>query len=264
MSPNKILPERERALGVALDAAREAAEVLQAGFRQTIVSSYKDGIELVTEYDRRCEDLIVGALRAAFPDHRIVGEESGHHGSDGEQVPTWFVDPLDGTVNFAHHLPWYAVSIGLRWQGVLELGVVLAPEFDWELTAIHGGGTQLNGAEVRVSETNSASDALVATGFPYDRSHFDNVDHLRSVLHGVRGVRRMGTASLDCLAVACGWLDGYWEYALRPWDVCAGALLVAEAGGQVSSPDQTPFSLESGTILATNGKIHAGLATLLR
>lgn len=257
---------KHRALETALAAAREAAPLLHAGFRARPVAEHKSKVDLVTEYDRRSEALLVERLRAAFPDHRIVGEEGGAQGADAADLdrPVWYVDPLDGTVNFAHHLPWYAISIGLELGGEQQVAVVLAPESGWEVTAIAGEGAFLNGERIHVSSSQPLQKALCASGFPYEREPFDNVDNVRAVLHRAQAVRRMGTASLDLVAVACGWLDGYWEFTLKPWDISAGALLVQEAGGRVSLADGGTFSATDDSIVATNGLIHDELLAILK
>jgi len=261
-SPKRLDPEE--ALEVATEAAREVAHILREGFRQTIAIERKDGAEIVTEYDRKAEALLVEKLHARFPDHRIIGEEGGTQGAPGDHRPTWYLDPIDGTTNFARHIPWYAISIALEVKGRLRVGLVLAPENRWELSAVRGGGALLNGHPIRVSDGEDLRRSLLGTGFPYERKDFDNTEHLHNALQSARGVRRMGTASLDCLAVACGWLDGYWEYRLRPWDVAAGALLVEEAGGRVTLTDGKPFDLHKGDIVATNGHIHEQLLVMLR
>ncbi len=257
---------RERALEVALGAAREAALLLREGFRcEELTIEHKSAIDPVTDYDRRAEALLVGRLRDAFPDHRLRGEEGGDQGADAadDERPIWYVDPLDGTVNFTHHIPWYAVSIGLERGGEGEVAVVLAVEQGWELTAIRGRGTKKDGAPARVSAAVELVASLLATGFPYRREIDDNIRRTSRVLHRAQGIRRMGTASLDLAGVACGWLDGYWEPGLSAWDMSAGALLVHEAGGRVTNLVGAPFRSERPSIAASNGLIHdALLATL--
>jgi myo-inositol-1(or 4)-monophosphatase len=255
--------ELHRARDIALAASREAAELLREGFRSEPQTQKKGGVELVTEYDGRSEALLVAQIARAFPEHRVVGEELGQQGAADTAAPCWYVDPLDGTVNFAHHLPWYAISIGLEWKGRGLMGMVVAPELGWELIAIDGEGTWLNGQRVHVSQTETLQDAVVATGFPYRRDDFDNTAQLKAALARCRGLRRMGTASLDCLAVACGWMDAYWEFRLQPWDVSGGAICVREAGGTVSAVDGAPYRAGEGQILCSNGRIHRALQELL-
>ena len=251
------------ALAVARRAAADAGALLRAGQRQGVTVEYKGEVDPVTDCDRRSERLVVGALADAFPDHAVVGEEGMELCGDGGEL-VWYVDPLDGTVNFAHGLHWYAVSIGLERAGLPVLGVVLAPELDWEWWGIEGSGAFFNGQRVTVSEA-PLDRALLATGFPYDRrtSADNNVPQLTAALRHGQGIRRMGVASLDAALVASGRLDGYWEFKLKPWDVSAGALLVREAGGRVTDLDGGPFDSRSGRILATNGRFHDELARLL-
>jgi myo-inositol-1(or 4)-monophosphatase len=256
----------QHALEVARDTARLAGELLRDGHRRSFVVENKGEVDLVTEHDRRSEALCVGRLSAAFPGHAIVGEEGAEvRPGGGAADHTWFVDPLDGTTNFAHGLPLYAVSIGLEIEGEPCLGVVFAPELGWEFTGARGGGVRLNGAPVRVSSTPRLDGSLVATGFPYDRrtAEDNNLRELGRVLVKCQGVRRMGVASLDCAAVACGWLDGYWEFKLEPWDISAGALLVLEAGGRTSDLDGGRYSSRSGRIVASNGLVHEELLSAL-
>jgi myo-inositol-1(or 4)-monophosphatase len=258
--------ELERALSVALAAAREAATLLREGFRaDELTIEHKSAIDPVTEYDRRAEALLVGRLREAFPDHRLRGEEGGDQGADAndDERPIWYVDPLDGTVNFTHHIPWYAVSIGLEQGGQGQAALVLAVEQGWELTAIRGQGTRKDGKLARVSAAPRLVSSLLATGFPYRREIDDNVVRLSRALHRAQGIRRMGTASLDLAGVACGWLDGYWEPGLAPWDMSAGALLVQEAGGRVTAIDGGPFRAERASVLASNSLIHDDLLATL-
>lgn len=266
MSATLSTPQLERALEVALAASREAAELLREGFRADgLTIERKSAIDPVTEYDRRAEALLVGRLREAFPDHRLRGEEGGDQGADAadDERPIWYVDPLDGTVNFTHHIPWYAVSIGLELAGAGQVAVVLAVEQGWELTAIRGRGARRDGAATRVSGAAELVASLLATGFPYRREIDDNVARLSRALHRAQGIRRMGTASLDLAGVACGWLDGYWEPGLAPWDMSAGALLVTEAGGRVTAIDGGPYRSERPSIAATNGLIHDDLLATL-
>ncbi|MCK5799692.1 MAG: inositol monophosphatase [Deltaproteobacteria bacterium] len=259
--------ERHAALDAALAAAHEVAEVLREGFRRDDLEiEHKSDVDPVTEYDRRAEAIIVDRLRRAFPDHRLRGEEGGSYGADAadEARPLWYIDPLDGTVNYTHHIPWYAVSLGLEMAGLQEVALVLAVEQGWAMTALRGEGTLRDGAPVRVSQAKDLVSGLFATGFPYDRGSFDNVEELRAVLHGTQGIRRMGTASLDLAAVACAWIEGFWELGLKPWDMSAGALLVAEAGGRVTALDGEPFRSEVPSIVATNGALHDDLLAILR
>lgn len=255
----------ERVLETAVAVAREAGQVLARGQRAGFSVEQKAGSEIVTECDRRSEVLIVERLRAAFPAFGLVAEEGSgdDHATAGR--PTWYVDPLDGTNNFAHGLPWYTVSLGLELDGQALVAVVHAPSTGWTWTATRGGGCRLNGEAARVSQTDALDKALVATGFAYDRwtSTRNNISEFNTLLMRCSDLRRVGAASLDCAMVASGWLDGYWELTLRPWDVSAGALLVEEAGGHVSAVDGSPFSSAGGAIVASNGRLHPALLSAL-
>lgn len=259
----------ERAVQVASDLARRAGALLREGSRRGFEVDHKGEVNLVTEYDRQAEALVVPELGRAFPDHAVVGEEGSLAGREAPGRPVWYVDPLDGTTNYAHGMPFYAVSIGLERDGVPLVGVVHVPELSWELRATRGGGAFFVGPEgerrLRVSRTPDLDRSLVATGFPYDRrsSSHNNVPHLAAVIRRCQGIRRVGVASIDCALVAQGRLDAYWEYKLQPWDISAGALLVLEAGGRVTLPDGSPYRSTDGNILASNGWVHDELAAVL-
>jgi myo-inositol-1(or 4)-monophosphatase len=254
-------------LGLARQLASEAGGLLKtAAFRPHAGESKRVATDLVTEWDRRSEKLIVDGLRAARPDDHIVAEEGGALGAPpGPGVRRWLIDPLDGTTNFSHGLPFFCVSIGLEADGILEVGVVQAPALGWSFFAARGQGAFWNGKPISVSETAELDRALLATGFPYDRkisddNNFAEFVALKKLTHGVR---RVGAAALDLAMVAAGWLDGYWEKKLKPWDLAAGALLVLEAGGKVSAWDGGPLSVDSGAAIATNGRIHDALRSSL-
>jgi myo-inositol-1(or 4)-monophosphatase len=255
----------DRALQTARETARRAGALLRDGRRRAFAVDHKGEVDLVTEHDRRSEALVVEALSRAFPDHAVVGEEGSAVGREGSGRPVWLVDPLDGTTNYAHRMPWYAVSIGLELDGEPLVGVVHAPEMGWEFWAARGRGAHLGDAPIRVSTVPDLDGALVATGFPYDRrtSPHNNVPELAAVLRRCQGVRRIGVASLDCALTAWGRLDAYWEYKLHPWDISAGALLVLEAGGQVSLADGERYRSGAGDIAASNGLVHDELLAAL-
>jgi myo-inositol-1(or 4)-monophosphatase len=260
MTPRELTEASSRVEAIA----RRAGALLRQGQRQGFTVENKSAVELVTEHDRRAEALIVAALEAAFPAHRIVGEE-GSLLEGGDSHAVWYVDPLDGTTNFAHGIPFYAVSIGLEIEEEPALGVVYAPDNDWMFVAAKGQGAFLNGQPLRVSSATGLAQALLATGFPYDRTHpeVNNLAEFGEVFLRSQGIRRMGVASLDCAMVAWGVLDGYWELQIKPWDVSAGALLVREAGGCVTDTTGGPFRSTAGRILATNGIIHQELRDVL-
>lgn len=248
---------------VAVDAARAAGRLLRDALRGSRRIAYKSSpINLVTEMDERAETVIVDALSGVFPDDAILAEERG--ASAGRSGRRWIIDPLDGTTNYAHGVPAFAVSIGLEADGRVMLGVVYEPNLDELFVAEHGRGAFLNDARITVSSTTTVDASLLATGFPYDlRDHTDNnlreygTFSLRS-----RGVRRWGSAVIDLAWVAAGRFDGFWELRLAPWDVAAGMLITEEAGGTVTSIDGRPLDIDRPTVLATNGKIHQEMLDL--
>jgi myo-inositol-1(or 4)-monophosphatase len=255
----------ERAARAAVD---EAAALLRAAWCETKTIRHKGDVDLVTDTDHNVEAMVVARLRAAFPDHHIIAEE-GH--GDGPLLATdddtyvWYLDPLDGTTNFAHGYPQFAISLALARGQELELALVHDPIRDETFAARRGAGATLNGARLGVSAVTALPQALVATGFPYDRR--DHTDYylgfFKDFVRGAQGVRRNGSAALDLCYVACGRLDGFWEWKLRPWDVAAGTLIVREAGGLVTDFRGAAFDLHGNQILASNGHLHAAMADLL-
>src|SRR5690625_4083920 len=226
--------ERRQSLSVARVIAEALVEPLieaQAGNRAI---EKKGEIDLVTEHDRRTEDFIREQLHLALPHHRVVAEEEGASG-EGESI--WYVDPIDGTTNFAHGHPFYAVSMGLVSKGIPQVGVILAPALGALYWGSRDTGAHRNAAPIAVSETALLRDSLLATGFPYDRweAEDENLEEHRAVLKRSRGIGRCGAAALDLAFVASGVYDGYWEQRLSPWDLAAGAFLIELAGGRVSS-----------------------------
>lgn len=255
------------ALDLAIQAAREAGRLQQehAGAAHTIrtKSSFSD---LVTEVDGLCEAAIRGLIAQQYPDHAVLGEEDGEQGGQDARY-RWVVDPLDGTVNYAHGFPFYCVSIALEERGPDAarrlLGVVYDATRDELFTATLGGGAFLNGQAVRVSDVPLLrTPALLSTGFPYDPGDRRNLGLLGRLLALGVPVRRPGAAALDLCYVACGRLDGYWEMGLRPWDSAAGSLMIQEAGGQVSGRHGEPHA-DGPVIVASNGRLHAELLAVL-
>lgn len=260
MSENAI-PEARDALAIARQVAGEAAQLLRTASGSTARTwSKSNPRDLVTEWDTRCEAMVRERLHALTPGIPLLGEESGTGGLEhtGAAEFRWLVDPIDGTVNFAHGLPIFSVVIALEQHGQPIAGVVHAPVLGWEFYAHEHGGAFMNGEPVHVSATDALERALLATGFPYDRATNPN-NNLAEWDHFQRragACRRLGSASLDLCMVACGWFDGYWERRLNPWDVSAGALIVREAGGRVSSCTGAAFSSAAGELVASNGAIH--------
>jgi len=244
--------------------AREAGALLRHGYGHVEKIEHKGVVDLVTEFDRQSEALIVESLRRAFPTHAIRAEEGG--GKTAESEYEWLVDPVDGTTNFAHGFPVFAVSLALTQHGRPIAGIVYDPLRDELFAAETGHGATLNGAPIHVSAGADLSQSLLATGFPYDvrtnpRNNFAQFQQfsLRS-----QAVRRAGAAALDCVWVAAGRLEGYWEFRVKPWDVGAGALIVREAGGRATTIDGDENFLSDDSILASNGRIHDQMLRVLR
>ena len=256
----------QNTLDTAIKIARAAGAILRQGWGRAGRVEYKGEVNLVTEYDRRAEALIVAALREQFPTHHIYAEEQGDAGP-GDSPYTWLIDPLDGTTNFAHGFPAFAVSIGLMHQGEGVVGVIFDPTREELFTAGVGLGARLNGAPIHVSQAAELDRALLATGFAYNRrtAANNNVDNLARFVRRCQGIRRAGAAALDLAYVACGRLDGFWEMGLHPWDVAAGALIVRQAGGRVTDFGGGDDDHPSGRrIVASNGRIHNQMLDVLR
>lgn len=248
-------------------AAYKGAEVLMAKFGNLSRIDKKGAIDLVTEADTASEERIIETLRSRFPDHAVLAEESGSRSGAGDNGsdPQWIIDPLDGTTNFAHGLALFCTSIAFAVDGEVRVGVILNPVSGELFTAVKGEGAALNGHPIRVSETAAVSESLLVTGFPYNfKTIFQDVmARFGNCLKAGRGIRRLGSAALDLCFVACGRFEGFWEQNLHPWDTAAGFLMVEEAGGAVTDFGGTPFAIEGKEILATNGKIHDEMLSLL-
>jgi myo-inositol-1(or 4)-monophosphatase len=257
----------QAALNLAVQAAHEAGRIQQQHVGKTHTISTKSSFsDLVTEVDGLCEAAIRGLIAQTFPDHAVLGEEEGEQGQQGAQY-RWVVDPLDGTVNYAHGFPFYCVSVALEQRGIggtqRLLGVVYDATRDELFTATRGGGAFLNGQPIQVSGTPTLkTPALLSTGFPYDPGDRRNLGLLGRLLALGVPVRRPGAAALDLCYVACGRLDGYWEMGLKPWDSAAGALIILEAGGQVSGRHGEPHD-DGPVIVASNGQLHDELLAVL-
>ena len=243
--------------------ARGAGQVLLEKTRTGFEIEYKGTIDPVTDADRAAEDFVVSELQRLFPQHSIMAEEGGFTARSEEYV--WVIDPLDGTTNFAHRYPHYAVSMALAKGGEIVLGVVYNPVLDECFSAEKGGGAFLNGKPVEVSRTERVIDSLLATGFPYDvaTTERDNMLPFKRAMKASQGVRSFGAAALDLCHVACGRLDGFWERDIKPWDIAAASLIVAEAGGRVTAWADSPFDPFGRDVIATNGIIHAELLQLI-
>jgi myo-inositol-1(or 4)-monophosphatase len=266
-------------LDVAVEAAREAGAILLAEFDRPKKITYKGEVDIVTESDRRSEEVIVARLRSRFPKHAIVGEEGGAQGAgrslaSPEPQHCWYIDPLDGTTNFAHGYPCFAVSIGLAENvragegplvSKLIVGVVYNPVARELFTAERGEGACLNQKRIHVSSIERLSAGLLATGFPVQkRTQNPNIHYYWDFTMRSHGVRRDGSAALDLASVAAGRFEGFWEFGLKPWDVAAGALLVSEAGGMVTGMDGKPYRVGGPDILVSNTRIHAEMQIVAR
>jgi len=248
----------------ASEAARLAGRMLRKGMDEGKEISFKGAVDLVTDFDRRAQDIIVGRLSRAFPGHGFLAEEGLSLGPASEF--RWVIDPLDGTTNFAHRLPVFTVSIGLEFQGRPVVGVVYDPMRDELFQGAEGEGACLNRKRIRVSAINDLNKSLLATGFPYDirDSRANNVVHFNHFIMRAQAVRRCGSAAMDLCCLACGRFDGFWELKLKPWDMAAGAVIVREAGGRLSDFEGGEFSLLGQETLATNGLIHEAMIEVLR
>jgi myo-inositol-1(or 4)-monophosphatase len=245
-------------LEAAVDTALEAGGILLSEFDHPAKISYKGEVDLVTQADRRSEEAIVGRLRSYFPKHSIVAEEGS--GQEGDSRYRWIVDPLDGTTNFAHGYPCFAVSIGFEEAGELQVGVIYQPITKELFTTSRGEGAYLNEKRIQVSGIDHLSTSLLATGFPSTkRARNPNIHYYWNFTLRSHGVRRDGSAALDLASVACGRFDGFWEFGLHPWDTAAGVLLVREAGGLVTNFSGQPYRPGDYETLASNGRIHAEL-----
>ncbi len=240
------------------DIAREAGVLLMEYFHQHVKIEYKGEADLVTVADRKSEALILERLRARWPSHDVVGEEGAsiETGSDYR----WYIDPLDGTTNFAHGFPVFCISMALEYKGQRIAGLVYDPTRPELFSAERGSGAFLNGERIHVSKTAKLAECLVATGFPSHKRHKNpNIFFYHQITLRTHGVRRAGSAALDLASVAAGRFDGFWEFNLNPWDTAAGVLLVQEAGGMVSDFHGGEFQLNSRETVATNGIVHDAL-----
>ena len=238
-----------------MEIAREAGALVSNMAERRIPFELKGDFDLVTAADRASEELIVERLQSQFPAHTIIGEEGGQREKQGEYC--WYVDPVDGTTNFAHGFPAYNVTMGLEKAGEMVAGVIYDPTRNEMFAAEKGGGAYLNGRRIHVSRAANVSDSLVATGFPSRKRHENiNIHFYYQLAMVSHGVRRAGAAALDLAYVASGRLDGFWEFGLNPWDMAAGILLVEEAGGRCADMHGGPRQLRGKHLLADNGLIH--------
>jgi myo-inositol-1(or 4)-monophosphatase len=249
-------------LETAAEIAREAGTLLAHLFERRIGYELKGDFDLVTEADRASEKLVVERLRSHYPSHGIVAEEGGGHTSASEY--RWYVDPLDGTTNFAHSFPMFNVTLGLERAGEMIAGVVYDPVRQELWGAERGGGAYLNNRRTHVSTVARLEESLLCTGFPSRKRHVSvNVHFFHQAAMASHGVRRTGSAALDLGWLACGRLDGFWEFGLNPWDMAAGVLIVSEAGGRITDMTGGPHNVcTSPHLAATNGLVHDGMLEL--
>ncbi|VAW87230.1 Inositol-1-monophosphatase [hydrothermal vent metagenome] len=252
-------------LNTAITAARQAGNIIarSADRIETLTIKNKGQNDFVSEIDQQAEQAIIKVIRKAYPSHGFLAEESGNSAGDDY---VWIIDPLDGTTNFLHGFPQFAVSIALKYKNRLEQAVIYDPIRQELFTASRGVNAQLNGRRIRVTKAKSLANTLIGTGFPYSNMEHlsEYMDILKSIIPETVGVRRAGAASLDLAYVAAGRLDGFWEYGLKPWDLAAGTLLIQEAGGIVSDFDGGTDFFESGNVVAGNAKVLKSLLQTIK
>ena len=250
-------------LADALPIAQEAGDMLAENLSGKRTVELKGAINLVTEMDRRAEDMIVERLSGAFPDFKIVAEEGSIR--ESESGPVWYVDPLDGTTNYAHGLPVFCVAMGLVLGQTPICGIVYHPMGGEMFTAVRGAGAFLGDHQLQVSQSTELGNAVLATGFPYDirESEIDNLDHFARFAKKARAIRRMGAAALDLAWTAAGRFDGFWEMKLSPWDCIAGALMCMEAGAVVTDFSGNPYDPLKGQVIAANPVLHPQIKSIV-
>ena len=246
---------------VAVSVVQEAGKYALKRMGHLKQVSQKSGrTDLVTDVDKKCEEIIINTIKKDFPSHSILAEESGEYSQEADYK--WVIDPLDGTTNYAHAFPVFCVSIGVTFKGKVKLGVVYDPSRDELFVAEDDKGASLNGNKIEVSKTKALQDSLVVTGFAYNtEGRIANVEYFTKMLENTQAVRRLGSAALDLCYVACGRFDGFWEMGLNPWDTAAGQLMVKESGGNVTQMNGEPYDIYKKDIMATNGIIHDEMRT---
>jgi len=252
-----------QAAETAKQSAREAGRIMNEYAKSGFKIEHKGEIDLVTEVDIKCEKAITEIIRAEYPNHDILAEEFSNR-NEGSPFK-WVIDPLDGTTNYAHGFPIYCTSVALTYGGAPVAGAVYDPTRDEMFSAIEGRGAELNGAPIHVSKEPELIKSLLATGFPYDikTTKQNNLKQFADFAMRSQAIRRPGAAAIDLCYVACGRLDGFWEFHLKPWDIAAGALIVTEAGGTVSMTDGAKLDIYRSDIVASNGKIHSTMLEVL-
>lgn len=260
------LPDPAALRDAAERYAREAGALVREGYGRIHAPERKGRIDLVTEYDKRSEALLLERIRRDWPGHGVLAEESGAHAAAAGERVRWVLDPLDGTTNFAHNYPFFGVSVGIECDGEVVAGAVYDPVRDEMFSAARGAGATLNGAPIRVSDCAAIEDALLVTGFPYDvREHPErHLPLFQAFLLRAQGIRRDGSAALNLCYLAMGRFDGFWEGQLSPWDLAAGSLIVREAGGVLTNYAGGPFRIDARQVCAAGAALHPRLLEVLR
>lgn len=259
-----IIMDIDKYLKAAVEAARQAGRMLKENIGKFREVHFKGVVDLVTNFDNESQKMLFARLSSAFPEHGFLAEEGLCEAKSSEFL--WIIDPLDGTTNYAHSFPVFCVSVALARKKEVVCGVVYDPMREETFSAGRGEGAVLNGKKISVSPVGDLNESLIATGFPYDirTSRVNNIVHFNNFLTRAQAIRRCGSAAIDLCHVACGRFDGYWELKLNPWDVAAGALIVAEAGGRVTDFQGQGLDIFGSEILATNGLIHKQMVDVLQ
>ena len=247
-----------------IEALHESGNIIRSNFGQNIQAEYKGEIDIVTAIDKKCEETIISIIKKKFPNHSILAEESGK--DTQTENYSWIIDPIDGTTNFFHSFPVVCTSIAVAHKNEIILGGIYDPLRDELFFAEKGKGAVMNGQPIKVSQTEKLDKSLLATGFAYDRrQHADYyLSYFKAFMLKTQGTRRAGAAALDLCYVACGRIDGFWEFKLKPWDVAAGKLIVEEAGGKISMFNGNTFDLFGNETLASNSKIHSEMIEIIQ
>ena len=259
------MDELKRIKKTAIKAAKASGKYILEHVDKIKEVSRKGGAftNLVTDVDKASEEMIIDAIKKDFPDHSIIAEESGEE--TREEEFKWIIDPLDGTTNYSHGFPFFCVSIGIEYKGEVAIGVVYDPSRDELFEAQKSAGSFLNGKAIRVSKKKKLEESLLATGFAYNvEGKLANIKNFENMLKYAQAIRRAGSAAIDLCYVACGRLDGFWEFGLSPWDTAAGQLIVSEAGGKVTKVDYKEFDVYDKQILASNGFVHDEIREALK
>ncbi|MFH0702828.1 MAG: inositol monophosphatase family protein [bacterium] len=257
--------DAEKLLSIAKEAAFEAGEIQLVYFGKQKEITYKTNeFDLVTNVDKMVEDKVLSIIKGYFPEHEMLGEESGAHGDVASDY-LWIIDPIDGTTNYAHNFPHFAISIGLLYQGNIFLGVVYDAFKNEIFWAGNGMGAYLNAEPIKVSAVRKLDNSLLSTGFPYERSEIleESLKYFNKFVFESQAIRRTGSAALDLCYVACGRLDGFWELNLAPWDVTAGACIIQEAGGKVTNFGTNKFDICIKNIIASNKLLHQQIVDII-